>query len=153
MIAAIRVKGEVHTPYFIRDTMQMLRLDRKNHMVLLADTASNVGMLKKVEYLVTFGPMDAVTLGRLLEKRGRLVGDKHLDAEFLKKHKAKDFQELASAILTGKKTLKELGVKPVFRLHPPKKGFGRAGIKKSFSVGGGVGNRKEKINELIKAMS
>ena len=40
----------------------------------------------------------------------------------------------------------------LFTLHPPRKGYGRKGIKIPFSVGGGLGSRKEKINDLIKRM-
>lgn len=39
-----------------------------------------------------------------------------------------------------------------FTLHPPRKGYGRKGIKVPFVIGGGLGNRKEKINDLIKRM-
>jgi large subunit ribosomal protein L30 len=39
-----------------------------------------------------------------------------------------------------------------FRLHPPRKGFGRKGIKASFVNGGALGDRKEKINDLITRM-
>ena len=42
--------------------------------------------------------------------------------------------------------------KKFFRLNPPKKGFGRKGIKTSFKMGGALGNRKSKINDLIKRM-
>ena len=42
--------------------------------------------------------------------------------------------------------------KPFFRLHPPRKGFERKGIKTPFAMGGALGNRKEKINDLIKRM-
>lgn len=40
----------------------------------------------------------------------------------------------------------------VFRLNPPKKGFGRKGIKHSFVQKGALGNRGEKINDLIQRM-
>ncbi|MBD3318598.1 hypothetical protein GF342_01685 [Candidatus Woesearchaeota archaeon] len=40
----------------------------------------------------------------------------------------------------------------VYRLHPPKKGYGKKGIKVSFSAGGALGNRGAKINELLKQM-
>ena len=40
----------------------------------------------------------------------------------------------------------------VFRLNPPKGGFERKGIKQPFKTGGALGNRKEKINILIKKM-
>ena len=48
--------------------------------------------------------------------------------------------------------LKAKGEGPVFALHPPRKGFGRKGVKMPFSKGGTYGDRKEKINELIKRM-
>ena len=37
-------------------------------------------------------------------------------------------------------------------LQPPRKGFGRKGVKVSFRTGGALGNRKEKINDLIQRM-
>lgn len=42
--------------------------------------------------------------------------------------------------------------KPVFRLSPPKGGLGRRGIKAAFANSGALGNRREKINDLIKKM-
>jgi len=39
-----------------------------------------------------------------------------------------------------------------FRLNPPKKGFGRKGIKLPFTKGGALGDRKDKINDLIRRM-
>jgi large subunit ribosomal protein L30 len=37
-------------------------------------------------------------------------------------------------------------------MSPPRKGFERKGIKISYSIGGALGDRKEKINELIVRM-
>jgi large subunit ribosomal protein L30 len=49
--------------------------------------------------------------------------------------------------------LKDLkDIKPVFRLHPPKKGF-KGTIKRSYKSGGVTGYRGEDINNLIKRMS
>lgn len=42
--------------------------------------------------------------------------------------------------------------KKFIALHPPKGGFERKGIKLPFAIGGALGNRKEKINELLKRM-
>ena len=39
-----------------------------------------------------------------------------------------------------------------YTLNSPKGGFERKGIKRSFNLGGALGNRKEKINLLIKKM-
>ncbi len=46
----------------------------------------------------------------------------------------------------------KLKEKNIFHLNPPKKGFERKGIKKSFASGGALGYRKDKINDLIKKM-
>jgi len=42
--------------------------------------------------------------------------------------------------------------KKFFRLHPPRGGFERKGTKKSFKEEGSLGDRGEKINDLIKRM-
>lgn len=44
------------------------------------------------------------------------------------------------------------GKQKIYSLHPPRKGFGRKGIKIAFSAGGALGDRKEKINDLISRM-
>lgn len=54
-------------------------------------------------------------------------------------------------------TIKELQqkrptTKKFYSLHPPKGGFERRGIKKPYNLKGALGNRGEKINDLIKKM-
>ena len=48
--------------------------------------------------------------------------------------------------------LTKKSTKKFYRLNSPRKGFGRKGIKNPFNKGGALGNRKEKINDLIKRM-
>ncbi len=47
---------------------------------------------------------------------------------------------------------KKMGDKRFCSLHPPRGGFERKGIKKSVAQGGALGDRKEKISELIRKM-
>lgn len=47
-------------------------------------------------------------------------------------------------------TLKKKGNN--FNLQPPRKGYGRKGVKTNFKNGGAYGNRGEKINELLSRM-
>jgi large subunit ribosomal protein L30 len=110
------------------------------------------GMLNKVQAYITFGEIDSETLESLLQKRGRIAGNKKLDQTFLKEKKVKDLKQLANDLIEGKTKLKFLGIKPVFRLRPPKKGYERAGIKKGYSVGGALGYRASDINKLVKRM-
>lgn len=152
MLAVIRIRGRAKIRAELADTLDMLNLTRVNHLVLVPENEGMQGMVKKVEPYLTWGEISKEVLEKLLEKRGRVSGDKKVNAAFLKEKKVKDFGELAGKVLENEKVLGELGIKRVFRLTPPKKGFERKGIKRSYSVGGVSGNRKEKINELILKM-
>jgi len=55
------------------------------------------------------------------------------------------------SLLSGKVNFKDIPtLKPVFRLHPPRKGH--KGIKKSFKNGGELGYHGDKINDLLLKM-
>ncbi len=73
--------------------------------------------------------------------------------------KAKDYitwgpvtDETIALVKSKKKPFVEKENKLIFRLNPPRGGFERKGIKTPFSLGGALGNRGEKINDLIKKM-
>ena len=150
MYAAIRVRGKVNVSPNIKKTLELLRLDRVNHLALVRKEQK--GMLEKAQSFITFGEISKETLALALEKRGRLAGNKKIGKDFLKEKKIASFEELAVSIIEGKTRLDDLGVKPILRLTPPKKGYERAGIKKSYSVGGALGYRAGDINKLIKRM-
>ena len=123
-IAVIRIRGSIGTKQPVKDTFKMMRLYRKNYCVVVEETASNKGMINKIKDYVTWGYIDDETLKVLKEKRGE-------------KTKTKEGKEVE---------------KPFFRLLPPIGVFERKGIKMPFSLGGVLGNRKEKINDIIKRM-
>lgn len=152
MIAAIRVRGSTKIKKDIKQTLEQLRLDRVNHLVLLEKKPSIIGMLKKTENYITFGEIDKKTLQTLLEKRARLPGNKKPTKKELEKIGVKNFEELAEKAIKNKKILEKIGLKKVFRLRPPKKGFERKGIKRAFTEGGALGDRESKINNLILRM-
>ncbi len=152
MYAVIRIRGSVKVKPDHRRTLELLRLDRDNHLVLVREEPAVRKMLEKVAAFVTYGEASAETIAKMVEKRGRLAGDKRLGPEFLKQHKLKDFKELADAVASGKKRPEEFGVKGVFRLNPPSKGFERGGIKTSYNIGGVAGYRGKEINELVARM-
>lgn len=51
------------------------------------------------------------------------------------------------------KLVDRYGVGKTINLHPPRGGFRRGGIKKSYSIGGVLGFRGDKIADLIEKMS
>jgi large subunit ribosomal protein L30 len=68
--------------------------------------------------------------------------------------KAKDYLTWGPLDEETKKLLMEKPGKEkgFFRMNSPRKGYGRKGVKVPFARGGALGNRGEKINDLIKRM-
>ena len=150
--AVVRVRGTVNVRHDIKKTLEMLRLNRVNHCVLVEENESYKGMLQKAKDYITWGEIEKDTLVELIKKRGRLIGDKPLDDDYVKSATSyKSIEELAEAIIEGKIKYRELPeIKPVFRLSPPRKGY--EGIKRAYTVGGALGYRGKDINDLIKRM-
>jgi large subunit ribosomal protein L30 len=151
-LAAVKVRGTISAQREARETLELLLLSKTNHAVLVRGNASMRGMLKRVQSYVTWGEISKETLADLLMKRGRLLGNKKLTDEFYQKVGYKSATDLAAAIADCKLDYGKLpGVQPVFKLHPPKKGF-KGTTKKNFRAGGEAGYRGEAINDLIKRM-
>ena len=109
-------------------------------------------MLKRVRNYVTWGEVSPETVALLLQKRGRLAGNKKLTDEYAQKIGYKSLGELAEAVASCKVEHRKLpDMQPIFKLHPPTKGF-KGKTKKSYGAGGEAGYRGEGINELIKRM-
>jgi large subunit ribosomal protein L30 len=150
--AVIRVRGTVNIKPDIKKTMQLLRLTRANHCVLLEENAVYKGMLQMVKDYTTWGEINKETLTNLLSMRGKLIGDKPLTEEYLKKAAPyHSFEKLSEAIIENKVKYNDIPeVKPLFRLNPPKKGHRT--VKRSFVNKGSLGYRKDAINTLIERM-
>ena len=140
LLAVVRIRGSPGLDKPKKDTLNMLNLTRVNHCVVIREDPSYIGMLRKVENYVTWGEITKETLEKLVLKRGRLTGNKKIEPEKVKK--------ITETILK-EKSVKNTPLKPVFRLHPPKKGY--KSIKVLYPKGD-AGYRGEKINELLKRM-
>lgn len=152
MYAIVRIRGLKNVRPETRSALQTLQLDRKNHCVLVEKNPTIDGMLHQVKDHAAYGPVNVQTLTTLLEKRARLEGDKPLTTEFLKSHKMDSIAALAKALAEGKTTLKKMGIKPVFRLNSPSKGFGRIGIKQGVGLKGPLGFHESGIDALLLKM-
>lgn len=137
MILVIRISGMVEVPTTINDTLSRIRLRRKYAAVLLKETDDNYKLLSHIRNFVAFGTIDNATLTELVTKRGQALKGKKIDAIKI----VGDIE---------KKSLEELGLKPFFRLHPP-----RGGIKSKLHYplkGGVLGDNKTDINVLVRRM-
>jgi large subunit ribosomal protein L30 len=153
-IAVVRVRGKVHVRKDIEDTMLFLNLTRVNHCVVVDNREEYLGMLKKVNNYVTWGEISSGIFEKLLENRGRLSGNKPFSVDSLKEDTGyKSLKKFADDFIKFKAELKDIpGLKPVFRLKPPEKGYERGGIKHPYSTGGALGYRGEEINKLLERM-
>ena len=81
---------------------------------------------------VTWGEVTKETVSAMLQKRARLSGNKKLTEEYLTKIGYKTFDELAEALINGKVEHGKLPfMTPLFKLHPPTKGY-KGKTKKTF---------------------
>jgi len=151
-LAVVRVRGVSDIYKEIKETMNMLHLGRNCHATLIDNRPSYLGMLRKAQNYLAWGEISKETLALLLEKRGRLVGNKKLSDEYAQKIGRKSLEELAEALYKGEVDFHGLpSMKPVFRLHPPSKGF-KGKVKRSYASGGVTGYRGEAINNLLQQM-
>ncbi len=150
MLAIIRIRGTIDVRKKLKDTMKMLRLDAPNRCVVVPDDPSYRGMTTKTRDYITFGKIDFDTFLAMLKKRGRLEGNKRLDEKSVKETGYDNIETLAKEIFEGKVNMRRVPkLKPVFRLTPPSHGFKST---KQHYPKGGLGDRDEAINELLKRM-
>ncbi|MCX8205606.1 MAG: 50S ribosomal protein L30 [Candidatus Micrarchaeota archaeon] len=149
LYAVVRVRGKTGIKPDIRQAMGYLNLSRANHCVVMPATGPLRGTLQLCKDYVTWGELDSETLSSLIMKRGRLLGNKRITEEYLQSKGHKGFSALAAAVLEGKASLQEAGLKKVFRLNPPKGGYKI--VKRPFPKGA-LGYRGDKINALLRRM-
>ena len=149
MIAVIRISGMIKLKKPTVETLDRLRLRRKYVCVLIDDKNAEVmGMIKKLRDFVAYGDINQETLTKLIKARGQWdkTAPKGVPSKKGKISDA-DASAIAKESLTGKK-LKDSGLKPFFRLHPPRGGID----SKEHYPKGVLGNHKEDINKLIARM-
>ena len=140
-LAVLRIRGRRKLRPQVRKTLELLRLGRPNHCVLVEDSKQNKGMLMLVKDYIAYGPVNEETISRLLHKRGR-KGSKMLRTTL----KEEEIKKTAKEIFSGKGT-KEYA-KPVFRLRPPSKGY--KNIKLDYPMGD-LGKRDD-MDSLLRRM-
>jgi large subunit ribosomal protein L30 len=151
--AIVQLRGEVHVNQDVRDTLEMLNLNRVNHATVVPDSETYRGMITKVNDVVAFGEPSAETLATLLERRAEpLDGDDDVDDDWVGWNtNYDDLADLAEALLSGETTMKEANLSPTLRLHPPR--GGHDGIKHPVKEGGELGKHStQEIDALLEAM-
>lgn len=154
-LIAVRIDGAPNVRHPEESTLNALRMKTRFSAVLLQDSPSVRGMLQRVKDHVTWGEAKKEDVKLLLSNRARTVEGLGISSKFVKeKTHLAGLSELLSELFSGKLTLGklwEMGVKPVFHLHPPRGGFPRSS-KRPFADRGELGYRKDGLRDLLTKM-
>jgi large subunit ribosomal protein L30 len=153
MQALVQLRGEVNMNGKTQDTLSMLNVHRVNHCSLVPETDSYNGMIAKVNDHIAYGEPSVDVLATIIERRGEPdEGEGPVDDEWITDHtEYSDITALAEALLAEETTLREAGLSPVIRLHPPR--GGHRGIKHPTKDGGELGKHDtEAIDGLLHSM-
>jgi len=154
VLLAVRLRGTVGDNPDIKKTMESLKLEKTFQARLLENTPSNLGMLRMAKNLVAWGEPQPELLEKLFEKRGEQERSGEVDEAFVKRLGQSTVGDLAKSVIAGQVGVHDLtraGLKPLFRLHPPRGGFKRT-LRRAASDGGELGYRGGDINSLVKRM-
>src|SRR3989338_671121 len=144
-ITAVRVRGNAKLRKTIEATMQMMNLKAVNNVATLTDKKVTEGMLQKAKDYVTWGTITKDTFTKMLLKWAKTVDNAKVTEGFLKEQNTS-----VDELYEGKKKFKDANIKATIRLHPTRKGY--EGVKRPYSMKGALGNRKDKLDELVQRM-
>ncbi|MFC7167706.1 50S ribosomal protein L30 [Halospeciosus flavus] len=153
MKAIVNLRGEVNRSNKVDDTLDMLNLHHVNHATVVPETDTYEGMIAKVNDFVAHGEPSQDVLAEVIRSRAEPEeGSADVDDEWVAENTDyEDVDALAEALLDEETTLREQGLSPVLRLHPPR--GGHDGIKNPQADGGQLGKQTtEEIDELLHAM-
>jgi len=149
--AVIRVRGIPDVNRDVEATMKMLNITKVNHCSVVPENDTTKGMLQKAKDYITWGEVDEATLVEMIKIRGRLSGDARITDSYLMENSEFPTVDMLAKAILGDYRIRDIeGAKPIFRLHPPVKGY--EGNKRSYRNGGSLGYRGSAINDLIKRM-
>ncbi|MDA4125212.1 MAG: 50S ribosomal protein L30 [Thaumarchaeota archaeon] len=118
---------------------------------MVPDDASTLGMLRLCKDHVAWAPVDADLLATLLKKRGMVSTTKGLDAAALKALGFKKPEDLAEKMLKEGMRLSAVeGIRPFFRLAPPRGGF-KQSMRRQYTERGMLGSNP-KLADIVKRM-
>jgi large subunit ribosomal protein L30 len=153
MRALVQLRGDVNMESDVADTLGMLNIHGVNHCALVPETDTYRGMVTKVNDFVAHGEPSVDTVEALLASRAEpLEGDADVDDEWIAENtEYDDLGAFAAALVEEETTLRDAGLSPTLRLHPPR--GGHDGIKHPTKEGGELGKHdSETIDDLLEAM-
>lgn len=149
-LLVVNLRGMVNTRAPVRTTLNQLRLAKRFNATIVPNDDVHLGMLNLAKEHVAWCSLNAATASKLLGARSeKSSGQKASPSEFSKNYGS--LESLASALESGKAKLNSIdGIRPFFRLSPPRGGFKRS-IRRQYRDGGVLGPNEE-LASLVEKM-
>lgn len=146
------MRGIVNTRTPVRTTLEQLSIARRFNATIVPDNEVYRGMLNVSKDHVAWCKIEHALAEKLLKTRSEKSSGSKFSEEGLRQQKEfRSYSELASGLVSGKAKLSELGgMRPFFRLNPPKGGF-RKSTRRQFRDGGILG-KNEELPNLVEKM-
>jgi large subunit ribosomal protein L30 len=151
LLLVLNIHGRINSSVPVRKALEELKVERKFSASVVTDDAPTVGMLKLCKDYVAWAPIDSELLVTLLKKRGMVSTTKRLDEASLAAIGFNSHEDLAGKMMLEQLRLSEVpGMRPFFRLAPPRGGF-KLSLRRQFSERGMLGSNP-KLPELVRRM-
>jgi len=150
-ILVVNLRGCVNVPHWAKTTFSLFNLRTRFRATILPDNPVIRGMLPKIKDYAAWSTPNPDLILKILEKRGKSIGNKPITPELLAKIGFKDLSELANALCDGKIQINQLPrIKPSFALNSPRGGF-RKSSKRHYNQKGILGENPE-LHKLVESM-
>ena len=131
--------------------MTELKVIRKFSASVVTDDVTTVGMLKLCKGYIAWAQADPELIALLLKKRGMVSESRNLDAASVKALGYKDHEDMAEKMFkAGVRLSAVAGIRPFFRLAPPRGGF-RSSTRRQFPERGTLGANPN-LPEIVRRM-
>jgi large subunit ribosomal protein L30 len=151
LLLVLNIHGAINSSDPVRKALEELKVVKRFSASVVPGDASALGALKLCKEHVAWAPVDVALLAELLKKRGMVSTTKSLDSTSLKKMGYKDHDELAAKIVKDEMRLSAIeGLRPFFRLAPPRGGFKKS-MRRASSEKGLLGSNPQ-LGELVRRM-
>jgi large subunit ribosomal protein L30 len=147
----VRMGGQINVPHWAKNTLNLLKLEKKFRATIIPSKENTLGMLDRVKHYVSWQEANLDITKELLDTKARKTGYKKITNDDVTKLGFKTIDDLAASVTEGKVSLNKISpIKPWFALSPPRRGFKRS-TRKTYGEGGILGQNKELI-ELVRSM-
>jgi large subunit ribosomal protein L30 len=151
LLLIVNLHGVINSKSGVRNALSELKTERKFTATVVTDDEQTKGMLRACKDYLAWAPAEKELLSSLLEKRGMVSESKRLDSGALKTLGFKNYDELAEKMLKEEIRLSAVkGLRPFFRLSPPKGGFKRT-LRRQATDRGTLGSNAD-LPQIVRRM-